>query len=136
MKKKSQGNIMDLVTIGILILAVSIVMMTYLETTELMMKKLEISQISRKYILKMETEGYLSPSNKDSMLIELHDAGMRNVDITGTTMQPVTYGDTIMLQIKGALDMSLINNTEEIWDVGFQTRQIPLEEARMSTAKN
>ena len=60
MEKKTKGNVMDLVTIGITILAMTIVVMVYLECTEMMLKKLEVSQVSRKYILKMETEGYLS----------------------------------------------------------------------------
>ena len=73
MGRKSKGNVMDLVTIGFTILAMSIVVMAYLECTGLMMKKLEISQVSRRYILKMETEGYLTPQSKESLLQELRE---------------------------------------------------------------
>ncbi len=127
---------MDLVTMGMLILAVSIVMMAYLEGTQLMMKKLEVSQVSRRYILKMETEGYLTPQNKEDMLRELYDIGMKNIDVTGTTLQPVSYGDTIMLKIKGTINVRMREDAKEVWENGFRENQIPMEETRMSTAKN
>lgn len=136
MGRKSKGNVMDLVTIGITILAMSIVVMAYLECTGLLMKKLEISQLSRRYILKMETEGYLDEQSKQSLLQELQALGVQSVDISGTTMQPVSYGDTIMLKIKGTVGAGIIGNTEEIWNEGFLSRQFAVEEIRMSTAKN
>ena len=136
MKGKNPGNIMDLVTIGITILAMTIVVMVYLQCTELMMKKLEVSQISRKYILKMETEGFLSQENKNSMLLELDQIGLQNVDVTGTTQHPVMYGETIILHIKGTFNRSMLVREDEVWDGGFSTKSIPVEEKRMSTAKN
>ncbi|MBR4083510.1 MAG: hypothetical protein IKK33_04410 [Lachnospiraceae bacterium] len=127
---------MDMVTIGITILAMTIVVMVYLECTELMIKKMEVSQVSRKYILKMETEGYLSQENKNRMLEELKNLGLQNVDISGTTLNPVFYGDTIMLRIKGGFRQNMLERKEELWNGGFSTRWVPLEEIRMSTAKN
>ena len=136
MGRKSKGNVMDLVTIGFTILAMSIVVMAYLECTGLMMKKLEISQVSRRYILKMETEGYLTPQSKESLLQELRDLGMQEIDISGTTQQPVNYGDAIQLHIKGTVKGRIVGNTEGLWDEGFLAKQFAVEESRMSTAKN
>jgi hypothetical protein len=101
-----------------------------------MIKKLEVSQISRKYILKMETEGYLSQENKNQMLLELKNLGIQNVDISGTTTQQVTYGDTIVLKIKGSVKSNMLAGEEELWNEGFRAGLVPLEEIRMSTAKN
>lgn len=126
---------MDLVTIGITVLAMSIVVMVYLECSGLMMKKLEVSQVSRKYILKMETEGYLSGENKNNLLQELRAMGVLEPDLTGTTLQPVAYGDTILLKIKGKIVTRTIKE-EELWNGGFGSSQISVEEVRMSTAKN
>lgn len=126
---------MDLVTIGITILAMTIVVMVYLECTELMLKKLEVSQVSRKYILKMETEGYLSQENKTQMLTELEELGLQNVDVSGTTLYPVDYGDTITLEIKGGFKRNMLVREAELWDGEFGIRWVPLEETRMSTAK-
>lgn len=136
MGRKSKGNVMDLVTIGITILAMSVVVMAYLECTGLMMKKLEISQVSRRYILKMETEGYLTPQSKESLLQELGELGMQEVDISGTTVQPVAYGETILLKIKGTIRARVVGNAEGLWNEGFRSKQFTVEENRMSTAKN
>ena len=120
MGKKSEGNVMNLVTIGITILAMSLVVSAYLECTGLMMKKLEISQLSRKYILLMETEGYLNEQHKQTLLQELQALEVRNIDLSGTTLYPVSYGETILLKIKGTISTKVLKNSEEMWEVGFE----------------
>lgn len=135
MKKKSPANVMNLVTIGMAILAITIVVMVYLQCTELMLLKLEVSQVSRKYILKMETEGYLTPHNQNELLLELKELGLKNVDLTGTTLSPVVYGDTIILRIKGNIQKNMLKQ-EEVWNGATDVRAFELEEKRMSTAKN
>lgn len=127
---------MDLVTIGITILAMTIVVMFYLQCTEMMLKKLEISQVIRKYILKMETEGYLTEVNKTNLLQELGALGMEGIELNGSTTQPVTYGDTIVLKIKGNLKVNMLKDEEKIWNEGWGTQQVSLQETRVSTAKN
>lgn len=136
MGKKSEGNVMNLVTIGITILAMSIVVSAYLECTGLMLKKLEISQISRKYILVMETEGYLSEQHKQMLIQELQALEVQNIDLSGTTLQPVSYGETILLKIKGTISAKVLKDSEELWEGGFGTRNAIVEEYRSSTAKN
>ena len=134
--KKKAGNVLDFLTILLTIMAMSILVMVYLECTNLMMKKLEISQISRKYILKMETEGYLTESAKNSLLAELQQAGVRCVDISGTTVMPVMYGDAIILRIRGNVEGRIVGTEEELWRNGFVSGIFAVEEEKMSTAKN
>jgi len=135
MKKKSPANVMNLVTIGMAILAITIVVMVYLQCTELMLLKLEVSQLSRKYILKMETEGYLTPHNQNELLLELKELGLKNIELTGTTLLPVAYGDTIILRIKGNIQKNMLKQ-EEVWNGATDVRLLEVEEKRMSTAKN
>lgn len=127
---------MDLLAIGITILAMSVVVMAYLECSALMMKKLEISQVSRNYILKMETMGYLDESGRQQLLSELQLLGLQNIDISGTTLQPVDYGENIILNIKGTIRGRTIGMGERIWKEGFHETSYTVEEKRMSTAKN
>ncbi len=134
--KKKAGNVLDFLTILLTIMAMSILVMVYLECTNLMMKKLEISQISRRYILKMETEGYLTESAKNSLLAELQQAGVRSVDISGTTVMPVMYGDAIILRIRGTVEGRVVGTEEELWRNGFVSGMFAVEEEKMSTAKN
>lgn len=135
-RRKSNGNVMDMVTIGLTILAMSIVVTAYLECTGLMLKKLEINQVSRRYILKMETEGYLTETGRLELLQELQSLGMENIDLSGTTLQPVSYGDTILLKITGTVRTKTIGEGEEMWNEGFLEGSTTVEEMRMSTAKN
>lgn len=136
MKRKSRGNILDFVSIMITILAMSIMVMAYLECTNLLMKKMEIGQISRKYILKMETDGYLTEQLKGEMLQELTAAGLRGIDLSGTTLHPVAYGDAVFLKIKGSVAGRILGEDDEIWNRGFKEGLFTVEEERMSTAKN
>ena len=134
--KKEQGNVLDFLTILLTIIAMSVLVTVYLECTNLMMKKLEVGQISRKYILKMETEGYLTESAKNSLLAELQQAGVRSVDISGTTMLPVVYGDTIVLKIRGSIEGRVVGTGDDLWKKGFVSDIFAVEEEKMSTAKN
>lgn len=134
--KKEHGNVLDFLTIILTIIAMSILVMVYLECTNLMMKKLEVGQISRKYLLKMETEGYLTEGSKNSLLAELQQAGVHSVDISGTTMVPVSYGDAIVLRIRGAVEGRIIGTGDELWRKGFVSSIFSVEEEKMSTAKN
>lgn len=136
MTRKGKGNVLDFLSIMITILAMSIMVMAYLECTDLMLKKLEIGQISRKYILKMETEGYLKEPDKVSLLKELKDVGMSGVDLSGTTLQPVTYGEAIYLKIQGDIAGKVIGASDEMWRSGFGSTVFHVEEEKMSTAKN
>lgn len=136
MKRKSKGNILDFVSIMITILAMSVMVMAYLECTNLLMKKMEVGQISRKYILKMETDGYLTEQSKGEMLQELTAVGLRGIDLSGTTLLPVSYGDAVFLKIKGSVTGRVLGDANEIWSSGFKEGVFTVEEERMSTAKN
>ncbi len=132
--KKAAGNILDFVTIGITMLAISIVVMAAFNSMGLMLRKLEVSQVARKYILVMETKGCLTNEDCSGLLAELSALGMSEIDISGTTRQPVHYGATILLSIRGKIAGQAAE--ENIWSEGFKTRDYYVEETRMSTAKN
>lgn len=127
---------MDFLTILLTITAMSILVTAYLECTNLLIKKQEVGQISRKYILKMETDGYLTEGTKNALLQELQQAGVRSVDISGTTLAPVTYGDAIVLKIRGTIEGRIVESGNELWSKGFVSKTFRVEEERMSTAKN
>jgi len=127
---------MDFMTVGITLLAISILVIAIFYTMGLMLKKLEVSQVARKYILVMETEGCLSNDGQQKMLAELERLGMNEIDISGTTIQPVEYGDTIVLSIRGKLCGKELQLEDDIMSAGFRLREYHVEEMRMSTAKN
>lgn len=104
---------------GLCILAMTVVMLAYMDSVWLIHRKAEVSQIARQYILRMETVGYLTEADRIALRQELDEAGVTEVELSGTTMTPVTYGDMITLEIRGKLEGEYV-----------------FEEKRVSTAKH
>jgi type II secretory pathway pseudopilin PulG len=136
--KKSKGNVGDIMSVCVIIMLLSILMISYLHIMGLIEVKQEVSQIARQYILKIETVGYLTGSDRTLMLQELSNIGVENIDLTGTTTYDAGYGNTVILQLKGdikALQVDGMPNTG-IFNMVFRTVEFPVAEKRMSTAKN
>ena len=54
-RKKEAGNVGEILTIGLCILALTALMISYMENVQLIAKKAEVGQLARCYLLKMET---------------------------------------------------------------------------------
>ena len=59
---KQPGNIGELLTMGMCVLALTVVMLNYLQNVQLLQAKENVGQLARAYLLKMETVGYLEPA--------------------------------------------------------------------------
>ncbi|MCM1185187.1 MAG: hypothetical protein NC251_07130 [Lachnoclostridium sp.] len=116
---KSRGNIGDILSMGFCILAMTIVMGAYLDNVEVIWQKSHIGQIARNYILKMETEGGMTPEDEIMLIQELDALGITDIDLSGTTFGETKYGERVSLNIRGKLKG------------GYE-----FEESRVSTAKN
>lgn len=136
MKRKQEGSVMDFLSVCICILAMSIVLMVYLSCTDLLSRKGQISQVARCYMLKMETVGCLTEGDRNAMLAELQTIGLQGIDLTGSTVTPVEYGDTIILQIRGKLQGKVWRENHDLFQSVFTVQEIPVEEICMSTAKH
>ena len=93
-------------------------MISFADCVRLINVKASVSQVSRQYILKMETYGYLTEGDRDNLIDSLAEAGLTNISLAGTDMSEVGYGNEIKLYISGS--------TEE----GYEIREF-----RTSTAK-
>lgn len=102
--KKEAGNVGDLMATGLCILAMTVVMMAYLGNARLIQQKTAVGQIARKYILRMETVGALSDADRIALCGELEAAGVTQLNLEGTTIWQVNYGEPIILQIRGKLE--------------------------------
>ena len=100
---KDKGNIGDLVTTGVCILAMTALMFTYMDNLSLIGQKMEVSQIARKYILRMETVGMLTDEDRAELCAELAAAGVTGLRLDGTTFAQAGYGEPIILQLQGNL---------------------------------
>ena len=134
--RKRQANIVDVLTAGLLILAMTIIMTAYLGSMQLVSIKSEMSQLSRKYILRMESVGCLTEGDRISLEQELHDLGIKNVDLSGTTMSETGYGNPIFLVIRGCFGGQETLTDKGILSAALQEKKYAFTERRMSTAKN
>lgn len=135
MMRKNEGTIMDFVTIGIMLLVISILLVMYLNVLNLVNKKASIGQVARKYILKMETVGCLSSSDKSLLLEELKEVGLENVDLTGTTFNMVGYGNDIILCVQGTVVGDELNGANNILTANIIKREYVVKERMKSTSK-
>ena len=117
--KREDGNVGDIMVTGICIIAMLLVMVSYIDIVGVLEEKEAVGQIARKYILKMETVGVLTQADKLAMIAELENAGVTEVELEGTTLSEVAYGEPIVLQIHGKL-----------------RGEYDFSEKRVSTAKN
>lgn len=117
--RKQSGSVGDLMITGICILAMTAVMLAYVDSVSLLKQKDDVGQLARRYILRMETVGYLTAGDRTLLTADLEAAGVTEIDYTGTTLSPVTYGEMIALEIKGKLE-----------------GKYDFTEKRISTAKN
>ena len=59
--------------------------------------KWQMRQVAREYMLFMETEGFLNSEDQAAMIAELEACGLYDIDVSGTTVSEVEYGDRIFL---------------------------------------
>lgn len=116
---KQPGNIGELLTMGMCVLALTVVMLNYMQNVQLLQAKENVGQLARAYLLKMETVGYLEPPDQARLTAELENVGLTEIDYEGSTLEPAGYGERIILQIYGKLG-----------------EQYEIQEKRVSTAKN
>ena len=101
--KKSDGNIGDLMSLAIFILTMLSVLICFFECVGLMRVREDISQLARKYTLTAETEGFVSGDEKASLIRELQDLGISDIDLSGTTFDRVGFGNIVTVKISGKI---------------------------------
>lgn len=100
---KNDGNVGQLLATGLCILALTVITIAYFDSIELIQQKTQAGQLARKYILKMETVGYLTEAEQDSLKAELEKIGITDVNLENSTISPEGYGQPIELDIRGKL---------------------------------
>ncbi|MCR5720566.1 MAG: hypothetical protein K6F84_08370 [Lachnospiraceae bacterium] len=103
--KGSSAYIATLIGLVILLVVFASILISY----GWIMKQNKIERIARQYLLKMEVNGCLTSSDKSSLMNDLRDADLYGVNISGTSLAPVGYGNTVTLHINGTLKL------ERIW---------------------
>ena len=71
--------------------------------------------IAREYILAMESKGYLTAADQALLVEDLKDLGVTNINLQGTTITPVGYGQTVVLSVTGKIKSDKITGMQSDW---------------------
>lgn len=96
---KKDGSVNTVAMSLFAILVVSFVAVYFISNIVPIKKSTDGEAIARKYMLKMEQNGYLTSDNEAAMEKEFGNMGINNINITGTTLSQVNYGDDVNLCI-------------------------------------
>ena len=101
MDGRQKGSVGDVMPMGIFVISIAFVFTAFANCVRLVNVKSSVSQISREYILKMETRGYLTDGDRADLYDALSYAGLEDVSLGNTDTAEVGYGNTIRLEING-----------------------------------
>lgn len=105
-KKKEEGSsFVHFIPILLTIIIAAYIILSFTQYIIAFNKKDEIDLLARQYILRMETVGYLTPADETDLISKLEEIGLYNINLDGTTLAEVGYGEVIELHIKGDFDM-------------------------------
>ena len=95
----------------------------------------DIHQTARTCLLRMESDGYLTEENREWLISALEDLDMEQIDLTGTTVTDVGYGNPIRLVIRGRVNLADIR-FRGFGSAMMTTRQAEVAINKVSVAKN
>lgn len=121
-------------TMVICIMAMALICLYNISSTGILNSKSDVNMIMRKYIIRMESNGYLTADDESELMEELKDVGMTNIDISGTTLSEVEYGETVYLYVKGDISKRVIS-LGDIKNGVWQDKDIHIEESLSSTSQ-
>ena len=101
---KNDGSVGDVMPMCIFVICIAFVMISFADCVRLINVKASVSQLSRQYILKMETYGYLTENDRDDLVRSLAESGLENITLAGTDLNEVGYGNEIKLYISGSAE--------------------------------
>lgn len=109
---KTEGGtaaVMDMIIIIIAIVVAVILTNLFINSNIRTNFKNDVDIIMRRYLLVMESEGYLSDEKQKELVNQLEALGIYNIDLTGTTVTQVEYGNYVTLSFTGNVDMQSYN---------------------------
>ena len=133
--KKDQGNLINLFAPVLTIMALAVILVFFSGWMANISARDNVYQLSRRYILQMETEGCLNSTLESRLRSNLADAGMRNISLAGSTTSEVDYGNVIVLKITGDLEVNSYTTTG-FFRLVRSDSTLPLDIELASTAKN
>lgn len=86
-----------------------------------------VERTYRKYLLRMEREGCLTSSDLSALNAELSALGLSDIDLSGTSLSPVGYGNEVHLHIKGNLQVDSVGFSADVFTGKKETIDIDID---------
>ena len=102
--RKEKGVAGEFPVVCLCLLALTVLLFSYLGSVKVLQQKETLGQIARKYLLIMETMGYLGQQDRQNLMVELEEMGLEQISLAGTSTCQRCYGDEIVLSIQGVLE--------------------------------
>lgn len=135
--KKREGNILDALSALIAIVACAIIITAFLSVLKVITYKEDVKQLARSFLLKMETVGYLTPTDRAELVRQLADKQLSGIDLTGTTVTDAGYGQDIILSVKATVPTSVLDTSSgDLFSFVFAHTDWEIDICLQSTAKN
>lgn len=132
---KKDGTVGKMGIILLALISMFIALMMMISAFGDMENKSKVDSIGRKYILSMESKGYLSNEDEIKMINELKSIGGKNISTVGTTKSKVGYGNDIFLKVNGQIEVSAYE-FKAPFDIKKTTELVNMEIDLSSIAKN
>lgn len=130
-KKAAFGNLLSTLVAIIFLMVAMFVAVSIIADMNLAITKL---RIERKYMLTMETNGYLTLDNMAGMTSELTALGVDNISFEGTTLSKAGYGNPVYLVVTGSINLQNIRGIAG-WTLIKGSEASAFKINQMSTAK-
>ena len=111
LKRKDKGILDQFLPAIIVIVLLAVLWTGSMISASTIDRSTDIQQVARTYLLKMETDGYLTEENRNLLLSDLAALDMEQIDLTGTTITDVGYGNRIDLDIRGVVNLKDMDYT-------------------------
>lgn len=96
-KKKGIAGVIIILLISLLVM--SFMFAYFVMNISPIKRRTDAEVICRKYALTLEQQGYLTPENQSKMISDFNNIGIRNINLNGTTLSQVQYGDDVCLNV-------------------------------------
>lgn len=134
-KEDGSSSVLDMIPLIFTVVVVGLLGIAFATWTVNFERKNEVDTIAREYLLRMESNGYLSAEDIANLTSDLQDAHLLNINLSGTTTTEVSNGEIIILSIEGELEL-LNYKILDIFKTESTTENKNISIIKKSTAKS
>ena len=134
--KRDCGGYADMLYFVIGLVAIVFILLCNMNITTAAAKRSRIELVVHEYIMRMESEGYLSSTEQNELSDALKAAGMPNPTIRTGSNDKVKYGEKVVLSISGDLVTKSYEFDTDRFTMTKADLRIPVSVTKQSISKH